>query len=169
MSDSLQPHGLQHTSHLCSSPSSRVCSTQVHWVGDAIQPSHPLSPSSPPALRLSQDQRTQFIVWKEKRYDTRRWMPQVRKCLICYREEWKTIPSSSTAEPKRKQHSAVHSLNLNNIESSTSHHYYYTVFFAEMTSLLNAHIAPAINIYCHRLQSKGSVKVQWFIDQNRRI
>ena len=25
--------------------------TQVHWVGDAIQPSHPLSPSSPLALR----------------------------------------------------------------------------------------------------------------------
>ena len=28
--------------------------TQVHWVGDAIQPSQPLSPSSPPALDLSQ-------------------------------------------------------------------------------------------------------------------
>ena len=28
--------------------------TRVHWVGDAIQPSHPLSPPSPPALNLSQ-------------------------------------------------------------------------------------------------------------------
>ena len=28
--------------------------TQVHWVGDAIQPSHPLSPPSPLALNLSQ-------------------------------------------------------------------------------------------------------------------
>ena len=28
--------------------------TQVHWVGDAIQPSHPLSSSSPPALNLYQ-------------------------------------------------------------------------------------------------------------------
>ena len=28
----------------------------VHWVGDAIQPSHPLSPPSPPALNLSQHQ-----------------------------------------------------------------------------------------------------------------
>ena len=27
-----------------------------HWVGDAIQPSHPLSPPSPPALNLSQHQ-----------------------------------------------------------------------------------------------------------------
>ena len=30
--------------------------TQVHWVDDAIQPSHPLSSSSPPALALSQHQ-----------------------------------------------------------------------------------------------------------------
>ena len=30
--------------------------THVHWVGDAIQPSHPLSPLSPPALNLSQHQ-----------------------------------------------------------------------------------------------------------------
>ena len=28
----------------------------VHWVGDAIQPSHPLSSPSPPALKLSQHQ-----------------------------------------------------------------------------------------------------------------
>ena len=28
----------------------------VHWVSDAIQPSHPLSPPSPPALSLSQHQ-----------------------------------------------------------------------------------------------------------------
>ena len=30
--------------------------THVHWVSDAIQPSHPLSPSSPPAFDLSQHQ-----------------------------------------------------------------------------------------------------------------
>ena len=30
--------------------------THSHWVGDAIQPSHPLSSPSPPALNLSQDQ-----------------------------------------------------------------------------------------------------------------
>ena len=28
--------------------------THVHWVGDTIQPSHPLSSTSPPALSLSQ-------------------------------------------------------------------------------------------------------------------
>ena len=30
--------------------------THVHWVSDAIQPSYPLSPPSPPALNLSQHQ-----------------------------------------------------------------------------------------------------------------
>ena len=30
--------------------------THVHWVSDAIQPSHPLSSPSPPALNLSQNQ-----------------------------------------------------------------------------------------------------------------
>ena len=33
-----------------------LAQTQVHWVSDAIQPSHPLSPSSPPAFNLSQRQ-----------------------------------------------------------------------------------------------------------------
>ena len=39
----------------CSMPGSPVLhyQTHVHWVGDAIQPSHPLSPSSP-ALNFSQ-------------------------------------------------------------------------------------------------------------------
>ena len=47
----------------CSMPSFPVlhclpafAQTHVHWVGDAIQPPHPLSPSSPPALNLSQHQ-----------------------------------------------------------------------------------------------------------------
>ena len=44
----------------CSVPGFRVlhclpelAQTHVHWVSDAIQPSHPLSPPSPPALNLS--------------------------------------------------------------------------------------------------------------------
>ena len=40
--------------------------TQVHWVSDAIQPSHPLSPSSPPALNLSQHQG--FFQWISSSY-----------------------------------------------------------------------------------------------------
>ena len=33
-----------------------ITQTHVHWVGDAIQPSHPLSSLSSPALNLSQHQ-----------------------------------------------------------------------------------------------------------------
>ena len=35
---------------------SKFTHTHVHWVGHAIQPSHPLSSPSPPALNLSQHQ-----------------------------------------------------------------------------------------------------------------
>ena len=74
MSDSLWPHGLQHARLPCPSPSPRAYSnscpssqwyhhqlpgftqTHVHWFGDAIQPSHPLSSPSPPALNLSPNQ-----------------------------------------------------------------------------------------------------------------
>ena len=47
----------------CSAPGSSVLhylsefvQIHIHWVGDAIQPSYPLLPSSPPALSLSQHQ-----------------------------------------------------------------------------------------------------------------
>ena len=33
-----------------------LAETRVHWVSDAIQPSHPLSSPSPPTFNLSQDQ-----------------------------------------------------------------------------------------------------------------
>ena len=54
MSDSLRPHGMQHARPPCQSPTPGVYSTDVHGVGDAIQPSHPLSSPSPPAFNLSQ-------------------------------------------------------------------------------------------------------------------
>ena len=34
--------------------------THVHWVSDAVQPSHPLLPPSPPAFNLSQHPVSQF-------------------------------------------------------------------------------------------------------------
>ena len=34
----------------------KLAQTHVHWVGDAIQPSHPLSSLSPPSFNLSQHQ-----------------------------------------------------------------------------------------------------------------
>ena len=40
--------------------------THIHWVGDAIQPSHPLSSPFPPAFNLSQHQ---GLLW------SRKWQP----------------------------------------------------------------------------------------------
>ena len=56
MSNFLWLNGLQHDRPPCPSPSPGVDETHVHWVGDAIQPSHLLSPPSPPVLNLSQHQ-----------------------------------------------------------------------------------------------------------------
>ena len=55
MSNSLRPHGLQYARLPCPSPSPGVAQTHVHWVSDAIQPSCPLSSSSP-AFSFSQHQ-----------------------------------------------------------------------------------------------------------------
>ena len=56
VSDALWPHGRQHARLPWPSYLLESTQTHVHWVGDAIQPSRPLSPSSPPALNLSQHQ-----------------------------------------------------------------------------------------------------------------
>ena len=50
MSDSLQPHGMQRNRLPCFSLSPEFAQTHVHWVSGIIQPSHPRSPPSPPAL-----------------------------------------------------------------------------------------------------------------------
>ena len=56
MSSSLQPHGLQHSTPPCHRQLPEPAQTHVHWVGDAVQPSHPLSSPSPPAFNRSQHQ-----------------------------------------------------------------------------------------------------------------
>ena len=56
ISNSLQPHGMQDARPPCPSPTPGVTQTHVHWVSDAIQPSHPLSSPSPPVFSLSQHQ-----------------------------------------------------------------------------------------------------------------
>ena len=52
----LRPHGLQLTRLPCPSPTPGACSTHVHQVNDAIQPSYPLSSPSSPAFNISQHQ-----------------------------------------------------------------------------------------------------------------
>ena len=54
VSNSSQPHGLQHARLPCPSSSPWICPSW--WICGAIQPSHPLSPASPSDFSLSQHQ-----------------------------------------------------------------------------------------------------------------
>ena len=56
MSDSLRPHGLQHTSLPVHHQFLELTQTHIHWVSDAIRPSHPLLSPSPPTFNLFQHQ-----------------------------------------------------------------------------------------------------------------
>ena len=51
VSDSLWPHGFPVPHHF-----PEFAQVHVHWISDAIRPSHPLSSSSPSAFSLSQHQ-----------------------------------------------------------------------------------------------------------------
>ena len=68
VSDSLQPHGLQHARAPCSSPTPGACTNSCPLVGDAIQPSHPLSPllflsPIPPSIRVFSNESTLHMRW----------------------------------------------------------------------------------------------------------
>ena len=52
----LSTHGLHLFRPLCFSPYPEFAQVHVHCIGDAVQPSHPLTPSSTSALNLSQPQ-----------------------------------------------------------------------------------------------------------------
>ena len=54
VSNSLWSHELQHARPTSTSQLPEFTQTHVHWISDAIQPYHPLLPSSPPAINLSQ-------------------------------------------------------------------------------------------------------------------
>ena len=52
VSDSLWPHGLQHARSPVLHCLPELAQTHVHWVSDAIQPSHSLPPLSPPSFNF---------------------------------------------------------------------------------------------------------------------
>ena len=68
MSNSLRPHEPQHARPPWPSPSPEFTQTHVHWVGDAIQPSHPcrpllLLPSIFPSIRVFSNESALLIRW----------------------------------------------------------------------------------------------------------
>ena len=52
---------MKHVRLPCPSPTPGLIQTHVHCVGDAIQPSYPLSPPFPPALNLSEEEVEQSL------------------------------------------------------------------------------------------------------------
>ena len=91
MSNSLQPHGLQHTRHPCPSPSLGAHSNSVHWVGDVIQPSHPLLLLSSifPSIRVFSNELA-LCVWWPKYWSFRLSISPSNEYsgLISFRIDW---------------------------------------------------------------------------------
>ena len=96
VSDPLQPHGLQHASAVLPgpSPSPGACSNHVHWVSDAIQPSHPLSspfllPSILPSIRVLSNELALCIRWpKYWSFSFSISPPNKYSGLISFRIDW---------------------------------------------------------------------------------
>ena len=92
VSNSLWPHGLQHTRLPCPSPTTRV--VHLHPVGDAIQTSHPLLSPSPPAFNLSQHQglsqwvSSSYQVAKVLKFQLQHSPSNEHPGLISFRIDW---------------------------------------------------------------------------------
>ena len=95
MSDSLRPHELQHARLFCPSLSPWVCPNPFHWVSDAIQPSHPLSP--PLSLGLSFSQHQGLFQWDSSSHQVTRILELqlqhqafqwIFRLLISFRVDW---------------------------------------------------------------------------------
>ena len=64
--------------------------THVHWVGDAIQPSHPLSYPSPPALNLSQHQ--DLFKWVSSSYQVAKVLEfQLKHQSFQWTQDWSPL------------------------------------------------------------------------------
>ena len=91
----LWPHGLYSTPGL-PAPHHLLefAQVRVHWTGDAIQPSHPLLPSSPPAFNLSQHQglfqwiacshQVAKVLELQLQYQSFQWAFRVCVCMCIY-------------------------------------------------------------------------------------
>ena len=132
MSDSLQ-----HASVL-SSPLSEFAQIHIHWVGDAIQPSHFLSPHSPPALHLSQHQGLfqwvgpshQVAEVLELQHQSFQWYSG----LISFRTDWFDLLAVQVQDPQESspvpQFESINSLVLSLLSAPalTSLHDYWKGF-----------------------------------------
>ena len=100
----------------------------VHWVGDAIQPSHPLSSLSPPVLNLSQHQGLfQWVsylhqVTKVLEFHLQHYPPKEHSGLISFRMDWLdllAVQGSSQESSPTPQFKSINSSALSFLYSPT--------------------------------------------------
>ena len=80
-SNSLWPHGLQHTKPSVHHQLPEFTQIHVHWVGDAIQPPHPLSAPSPPASTLSLHDA--LPIWSSSRFTSIESVMPASHLILC--------------------------------------------------------------------------------------
>ena len=94
VSDSLWPQGLQHAGLPGHHQLPELTQTHVHWVGDVIQPSHPLSslllpPSIFPSIRVFSNESVLHIRWpKYWSFSFSNSLSNEYSGLISFRMDW---------------------------------------------------------------------------------
>ena len=102
--------------------------THVHWIGEAIQPSHPLSSASPPALNLSQHQglfkwvsfshQVVKILEFQLQHQSFQWTPRTDLLrmdwldLLAVQGTLKSLPQHHTSKASLLRHSAFFTVQL---------------------------------------------------------
>ena len=105
LSDSLLPHGLQHARLPCPSPTPQLAKTHVHRVGDAIQPSHPLSSPCLQSFPASGSfQMSQLIAWGGRSIG----VSALASVLPMNTQDWSTLgwTGGSPCSPRDSQESS---------------------------------------------------------------
>ena len=188
MSDSLPPRRLQHARLPCSSPTPKLAQIHIHWVGDAIQPSHPLLSLSPPVFNLSQHQG--LFQWASSSYQVAKVLElqlQYQSFQWKFRTDflydglvgspWSNCPRGSQESSPTPQFKSINSLALSFFIVQHSHPYMTTgktialtiwnfvgkvmlLLFNMMSSSVIAFLPRSKNLLIAWLQSPSAVILQ---------
>ena len=104
LSNSLRPHGLHHARLPVHHQLLEFTQTHVHWVSDAIQPSHPLSSPSP-AFNLSQHRvfsNESVLCIRGPKY----WVSASTSVLPINSQDWSPCSPKDSQESSPKHHSS---------------------------------------------------------------
>ena len=123
VSDTLPPHGLQHTRLPCPSLTPRACSNSIHWVSNAIQSSQLLLlPSIFPSIRVVSSDSVLCIRWPEYWSFSFSISPSNEYSgLITFRMDWLdllAVPWTQESSPT-PQFKSINSLALSLLHSPT--------------------------------------------------